>query len=515
MLLIHQNAGSAQAQSSEAQTSSMTAASSSIAMGNAFSQTPNASPQALNVPSHVPCSPTETQDVQAQNHQPQPLILGTQIPHPRKTHLPHILDKLKSLPLKLKLSMNKDIEQKNEQRALSAYNHLLDPVNNPDPGSEAASMITVSSDELLSLQIPSVMSTVSSVMPLYLLRLIGFKEQDKDKRRRDDPTESFSSTEAHMAKRRCMDGSKLIPRSAANAVEILFPQILFDTEFEVSVPLSFFTHSNLRYIIDHASTLPTRRANGRSDGKKGPIIIDVDKLADKLGRELSIDYGQFIQASHQFYRFQSLRDAITDGPWTKCWYLHFQFFESKHDAEELYPYWKDCELQLRRERRSLSLDYNENQYDLLYSQAKNNAFLLKLIQERDGKSRYDAPRRFAPSFPKRGEEYPRKSEDTPRKSFQASGGRVTASFTCIICAERGHSTFAHPPSQTKFPDGKNLWAKSANNRLCTPDNKDICINFNLGLSRTCTHGAERVHVCSFCGSKGHHALSWTCRTGPN
>lgn len=107
--------------------------------------------------------------------------------------------------------------------------------------------------------------------------------------------------DARIAKRRCMDGSKLVPRSASAAVEIAFPQILFDTELEVSVPLSFFTHSNLRYIIDHASTLPTRRANGKSEGK-GPIIIDVEKLADKIGRELSIDFGQYTQASQQMYR---------------------------------------------------------------------------------------------------------------------------------------------------------------------------------------------------------------------
>lgn len=409
--------------------------------------------------------------------------------------------------------MNKTIEQQNEQRFLRAYNHALDPVSNPDPGSEAASMVTVSSDEMLSLQIPSIMSSLSSVMPLYLLQLIGLK----DKRKRDE--NEFSAEpllgDAHIAKRRCMDGSKLISRSAASAVEIAFPQILFDTESEVAIPLSFFTHSNLRYIIDHASTLPTRRANGRSDGKKGPVIIDVDKLAEKLGRELSIDYGQYTQASHQFYRFQSLRDTVLDGPWTKCWYLHFQFFELRHDAEEFYPYWKESELQLRRDRRSLLLDYNENQYDLLYSQAKNNATLIKLIQDRDSKSRYDSYRRFSQQPPKRWEEYSRKGEDSSRKPFPVGGGKGSASSTCILCAERGHTVFSHPPSQTKFPDGKNLWAKSVNNRPCTPDNKDICINFNLGSSRTCTHGAERVHTCSFCGSKGHHALSWTCRSGPN
>ena len=298
-----------------------------------------------------------------------------------KTHLPNLLDKIKSLPLKLKLSMNKNIEQANFARAERAYMHALDSVANPDPGSEAASMITISSEEMSSLSVPSIMSTLMSVMPLYLLQILNL--QDKDKRKREVSsglTDSTSTMDARIAKRRCMDGSKLVPRSASAAVEIAFPQILFDTELEVSVPLSFFTHSNLRYIIDHASTLPTRRVNGKSEGK-GPFIIDVEKLADKIGRELSIDFGQYTQASQQMYRFQSLRDSVIDGKWTQCWYQHFQFFECQHDAEQFYPFWKEYELQLRRDRRSLSQDYYEHYYDLLYSQAKNNARIQQLLEE--------------------------------------------------------------------------------------------------------------------------------------
>ena len=469
----------------QASNASIQPANESIQAPNVSSRVLNTSSQVPNTPGTVPLAPTH------------------------KTHLPQILDTLKSLPFKLKLSMNKEIESKNKQRATHAYKHALDPIANPDPSSEAASMITITSKEFRSLSIPSVMSNVASVIPLYLLQLVGLKDA-QDKRKRDNPqslTDSLSSLDARIMKRRCMDGTKLVPRSASNAAEIVFPQILFDTELELAVPLSFFTHSNLRYIIDNASTLPTRRANGKSDGGKGPFVIDVDKLVDKLGCELSIDYGQYIQASHQFYRFQSLQDLVIDGSWTKCWYLHFQFFEAQHDAEEFYPHWKEYELQLRRDRRSLSLDYNETQYDLLYSQAKNNAKILRLFQERESKPRYDAPRRN-PAYPtKRG-------EDNFHRPFQAGGGRSSAPSTCIICAER-HSVFAHPPSQQKFSDGKTVWAKIINNQTCTPDNKEICINFNLGLSRPCNHGAERVHVCSLCGSKGHHAFSWTCRSSPN
>jgi hypothetical protein len=376
------------------------------------SQAPNEIPQVLN---SAPQVPTQTAGISSwnlpQNH-------GT-LSRVAKTHLPHILDKLKSLPLKLKLSMNKNIEQENERRIERAYMHTLDPVANPDPGSKSASLITLSSAEMHSLSIPSVWSALVSGIPLYLLQLVGLKDtQDKEKQRRDDPqslTDSLFLIDVRITKRRCMDSDKLVPRSVSNVAEIVFPQILFDTKLEVAVPLSFFTPSNLRYIIDHASTLPTRRANGKSDGGKGPIIIDVDKLGDKLGRELSLAFGQYIQASHQFYRFQSLQDTVVDGSWTKCWYLHFQFFEAQHDAEEFYAYWKEYELQLRRDRRSLSLDYNENQYDLLYSQAKNNAMILRLIQEREGKPRFETFRRN-PAFPT-------KRPDEPFRKWQALSGR--------------------------------------------------------------------------------------------
>jgi hypothetical protein len=375
--------------------------------------------------------------------------------------------------------MNKNIEQANFTRAECAYKHALDPIANPDPGSEAASMITISPEEMSSLSVSSIMSNLMSVMPLYLLQILNL--QDNDKRKRDDPlslTDSISTMDTRIAKRRCMDGSKLVPRSASAAVEIAFPQILFDTEVKFSVPLSFFTHSNLWFIIDQASTLPTRRANGKSEAK-GPIIIDIEKLADKIGRELSIDFSQYTQASQQMFRFQSLRDSVVDGKWTQCWYQHFQFFECQHDAEQFYPFWKEYELQLRRDRRSLSQDYNENYYDLLYLQAKNNARFQKLLEERD---HTDYSRRTLPYSNQNRPTHNSRADDTQRRPFQAGGSRLSAPATCILCAERGHALSHHPPSQQKFPDGKNLWGKVINGRINTLDNKEICINFNIGSS---------------------------------
>jgi hypothetical protein len=74
----------------------------------------------------------------------------------------------------------------------------------------------------------------------------------------------------------------------------------------------------------------------------------------------------------------------------------------------------------------------------------------------------------------------------------------------------------HPRDKVKFADGKTIWARVTNGRLTSPDGREICVKFNIGGPRYCArdtkHGDNRAHLCSFCGAKDHHALSWTCRT---
>ncbi|EDR10350.1 uncharacterized protein LACBIDRAFT_317149 [Laccaria bicolor S238N-H82] len=75
---------------------------------------------------------------------------------------------------------------------------------------------------------------------------------------------------------------------------------------------------------------------------------------------------------------------------------------------------------------------------------------------------------------------------------------------------------SHRPHQ--ICQGKATWAKcSTSAGLATPDNQTICINWNVrgtDAAPQCAslHKDECLHVCSFCSSKGHHALSWTCCT---
>jgi hypothetical protein len=59
-----------------------------------------------------------------------------------KTHFSDVVSvMLKSLPLRLRLKRNKEIEEKNEARNLTTLLHTEDPEANPEPGSEAVSLL--------------------------------------------------------------------------------------------------------------------------------------------------------------------------------------------------------------------------------------------------------------------------------------------------------------------------------------------------------------------------------------
>jgi hypothetical protein len=73
-------------------------------------------------------------------------------------------------------------------------------------------------------------------MPFYLLRLFGDTEE---KRKRDDAMALTDADASRLSKRRCMDGSSLVAVNADAPTEILFSQIMFDTELNCAIPLTF------------------------------------------------------------------------------------------------------------------------------------------------------------------------------------------------------------------------------------------------------------------------------------
>jgi hypothetical protein len=319
------------------------------------------------------------------------------IPPIRKTHITDAFSQLlKSLPLLARLRKNKIIEADNEKRIQKTLDNARDPITFPDAGSECASFVTIDSTEMSLLATPNFVDVVQKEAPFYILQKISaLKFGDKEKRKRDgENADTTDGDEARDLKRRTMSGAVLVSRCADEPLETNFPDIMFTTEDMVALPLSFFTHRSLQYILDYTALLPTRKIHGGD--AKSCTIIDVDKLTSTLGGELSLNYGQFMEAAYQMLRFQALRDKDAlrtndlNAPkvtlsWTATWRKHFAFFKNQPDAERYYEDWKCMEFELRQERRRHNFAYDPEHYKLKYAMAKNNAMQREDFAKRESK----------------------------------------------------------------------------------------------------------------------------------
>src|SRR6266567_8404712 len=115
-------------------------------------------------------------------------------PPPRapRTHTnPTIIQLLKALPLISVLQKNKEIETQNAERALRTLNHTSDKVKYLDPGSDAASLITLDPEDHDHFKVPSFALSFCNYIYSSLAKWIADEEiKDKEdlklKRKADD-----------------------------------------------------------------------------------------------------------------------------------------------------------------------------------------------------------------------------------------------------------------------------------------------------------------------------------------
>ena len=483
---------------------------------------PSRTPAPLPVDAPLPDNHVEQPQIAQGAQAPQALpALAVALPvQARKTHASEAISLiLKSLPLPARLKRNKEIEEQNEARSFQTLRHTQDPIAFPNPGSETASLITIDSSEISFLSSSHILDSLRNIMPFYLIKKLADTKLTNPLKRSENLTDSTDSDLSHLAKRRCMSANTLISRDTERPTSFNFPQIMFNTENRMPIPLSFFTHKSLRYIINNLAILPTKKVESDGTSKKG-VILDIEKLCKTLGEELTLSFGQYGEASAQMFKFQEQRDGdLPDSieTWTQFWRSHFTFFENREDAEEFYDEWKHVELELRRDRWSYGYKYDASYYSQRYMTAKNNMIQRvknredldqQIIKILDSRSRRD--------FPTRTNIASGSNLRALQRPFQEAGSRQSAPAFCILCADQSHTLFHHPREKSKFRDGKNIWGRFNNNRLTSPDGQEICVKFNIGGSRYCSkdskHGDNRAHICSFCGEKTHHALSWTCRS---
>ncbi|KAF8816745.1 hypothetical protein BYT27DRAFT_7220465 [Phlegmacium glaucopus] len=308
---------------------------------------------------------------------------------------------------------------KNAERALQTLNHTLDNVAFLDPGSDAASLITLDPEDRDRFRVPSFALSFRDYIYSSLAKWI-VDEDIKDK-------------EDIKSKRKTNDEPKLTAEEA-------LPWIvgsLFDTEGCVAIPLPLFLNDNLQILNAEAATLPTVKTNLNPGETKGISILNVDKLSTRFGKELSLTCSQWTEAAGNMYLFQKERDAVDSGDAHSEWYNnHFNFYQAQRSKVKLYDAWKSDELKFCQEHWANYGAFEGYRYKQAFALSEKQHEMMAKIREMMA---------------------------TP------NNGRPLSSTTdCLICSERGHNSRIHNDSTTpvKFKDGKPTWAKSINRVLC-------------------------------------------------
>ncbi|KAK0491320.1 hypothetical protein IW261DRAFT_1556466 [Armillaria novae-zelandiae] len=231
---------------------------------------------------------------------------------PRKpcTHISDVSNRaLQKLSLTTKLEHNCKIEAENTVQEAKTILYLNNPAQNPDPGSELVSLISIDNDDIQALRTPTFASKFPSI-PMAMQKLI-----------RDVGDAKLTSEEAYEAKRRCKDMAAEPPHILGEQQDVVFAEILYNTDDTLLVPLPFFLNVNLQWLIDESSTLPATKTNPKAGGTKGNFILDIEKAWVKMRcstKEANMTYRQWHEAADNCFCFNAGHDKVgEEGPYAK------------------------------------------------------------------------------------------------------------------------------------------------------------------------------------------------------
>ncbi|KAK0491738.1 hypothetical protein EDD18DRAFT_1012679, partial [Armillaria luteobubalina] len=283
------------------------------------------------------------------------------------THISSAVTKaLKVWSLAAKLEKNCRIEDENTTREAATMKHMDNPVVYPDPGSDAASFITIEDEDIQALRTPSFAEKFTEI-PMFIQRILAaFEAKDSDAKKRDASDAKLPSDAAREAKRRCRDISAARPYVPGEKHNVEFADILYDTDDAYFIPLTFFLNRNLQYLIGEVSSLSVTKTNPLPGQTKGVNIIDIQKCLPDLPisiEEKDFSYGQWDEAADNRYRFDASRNKEGDkGPYATFWGLHFGFFNGLQDKIEDFPAWRPLEEKRRRKYHSRPTIFNREHY---------------------------------------------------------------------------------------------------------------------------------------------------------
>ncbi|KAF6761720.1 hypothetical protein DFP72DRAFT_879434 [Ephemerocybe angulata] len=379
----------------------------------------------------------------------------------RKTHTTFsIIQFFKSLSLKDRLEKNCAIERENGIRMQRKYAKLCAGQDAFDENDDAASMITIEEEEKALLTEPMMYDAYKDLMPKYLvLELVQRFTGRPLKRKADGFDCSRSGSEPPLK------SMKSEPDVQSQAAEPKFTAALLLAESRQPLPITWYSNKALN-IIRNRKALRGDAAAALEHWDVNEILASKDDTLVDAGMtsETCENFEQYTECAENHNQAYALLDSPGSTTYSDWAVAHHAFFTSRVDSIEMYEFWKQQEKQIR-DARARTPSFDRPAYEEGYRQCQRD---------------YDKD-------------------------------------ICILCAHRGHSVeehdvFKHPKT---LPDGKDYWARKkstgSSNLFDRSLNKNVCMAFNRAGIR-CDHGNWRLHCCSFCGSSGHHALSWTCRS---
>ncbi|KAJ6570623.1 hypothetical protein DFH09DRAFT_1080179 [Mycena vulgaris] len=234
----------------------------------------------------------------------------------------------------------------------------------------------------------------------------------------------------------------------------------------MSLPIVF--HELLHDLVHFGVYIPLSqpRTNPLIQGGKEPRILDSEAFERAHGRELDLDRGQFTEAARNYVTFLEQYYGA-DSDIVQRWHSHFGFFQRARVGPP------------------------SSSRGGAPGAAGAGGCGGNLGGGRGG-ARGGAP-----------------------PPFQGGAGGAAPAPVCLVCARRGH--LWKDCTATHFEDNGILYCSvRAPDTRAVHSHQTLCRAWNAkGAASNCSHDpALRAHVCSYCGSRDHHAFAWSCRRNP-
>lgn len=432
-------------------------------------------------------------------------------PRTRRTHLADLMAIFRSYSTTERLTENTEIEARNVARKQQRKKHKKDKTQ-PN-GSDDESMLTLTPDDLICLKDESWLAHHMAIVPEWLQDQVAkwraakraapeVPDEPSSKRFRTGPTTHFI---------------------LGQQKSLSFHDSINETDKYTPLPNWLFFTDTLAYISNNAHTLPLKKVNDNGANKK-KVILDLEKLALLPGvrfcDDLTLDQGTFTDCIDNRLRYEESVDA--DGPTGShaSWYRsHIGFEKSLDNRLNNFPAWRKAEGILRADYFNYGLYFDAHRYKATMDKEITAISVKDLVAEEMAAFRASYASSHASgsgfSAPKTDSRNGSAATPSAPRPFR-DGSESKSPPVCIYCAKEGHTGPLHYSDSSlpsKFPDGKPIFCSFKERSAFTPAGKPICGKFNIGIKggRPCNHGDNFAHVCSFCGSTAHHALSWTCR----